>query len=269
MERVIKTKKDAEKYIFQPPYFAFLDVLGFKSLVKNNSHKTLVKLYKELIRYPVTAYNVSIENEQKEIEKTLGEKFNPTGLRLVNISDSIMLWTSNNREHSLFELIYTVKLLMAAAFIKGIPLRGTIVMGDIEVMEQENNLSIIGKGLVHAYSREEDQQWSGCIVDNGIFTFLRSFNREFMQLDKPLRIEKYKDLIIETDVPLKEDKTIKSYVVNWADNLNLSDKDIYKSFGKFKKRLKESEIQKNKTEIIIANTISFNKYVKSLHYEYY
>lgn len=127
----VKTKEDYDNFFFKQPYFAFLDILGFKSLVNNNSHKTLVELYKTLVSFPVTFYNDFHEKEQKQLEEKFGERFDATGLRLVNISDSIMLWTSNSKENSLIELLFAVKLLMSTSMSVGIPLRGAVVMGDI------------------------------------------------------------------------------------------------------------------------------------------
>ena len=91
-------------FFFKKPFFALLDILSFKGLVRNNDHKSLVELYKALVAFPVAFYNDFRDNEQKRLEKIFGEKFNPTGLRLVNISDSIMLWTKNSKEDSLIEL---------------------------------------------------------------------------------------------------------------------------------------------------------------------
>jgi len=264
IEPVIETKEDCDKYIYNIPYFAFLDILGFKALVKNNSHNTLIELYKKLVSFPVTFYNDFHSNEQKQLEEKLGEKFYPTGLRLVNISDSIMLWTSNCREKTLIELLFAVKLLMSTAIKTGIPLRGTVVMGSIEVLEQQGSLSIVGRGLVHAYSTEKMQEWSGCIIDKGIFRFLRSLNKVVLQKDTPLRVEKLNNLIIETNVPLKNGKVVKSYVINWVNKMELTENDIYNSFAKFNKRDKEDKKQKNEVERKIANTISFYKSVQSL-----
>lgn len=262
-ERILETKEDFDNFIFKTPYFAFLDILGFSKLVKNNDHKTLINLYKSLVSFPVTFYDEFHAKDQKQVEEKLGEKFIPTELRLVNISDSIMLWTNNSNQQSLIELLFAVKLLMSTSMTVGIPLRGAVVMGNIEVLEQKRGLSIVGKGLVHAYEIENKQMWSGCIVDKGIFTFLRSFDKIVMRHEDPLQVEKMDNLIIETDVPLKE-TTFKSFVVNWVDDIKLTEEEIIQSFAKFNKRLNEDGKLKADIERKIANTISFYKYVQSL-----
>lgn len=268
MERILETKEDFDDFIFNPPYFAFLDILGFKALVKNNDHKILVELYENLFSFPVTFYNNFINNEQKNLEERFGQNFNPSGLRLVNISDSIVFWTKNSREQSLIELLYAIKLLMSVSMKLGIPLRGAVVMGDIEVIEKNGKISIIGKGLVHAYELEKKQKWSGCMIDNGIFTFLKSFQREIIKKDGPLRIEKLKRLIVKAEVPIEEDKidkTIKRFVINWADNLKMTNEEIYDSFAKFKKREREDEKRKEDVEKKIQNSISFYSLVTKMN----
>lgn len=263
MERILENKEDFDNFIFKTPYFAFLDILGFSRLVRNNDHKTLVELYKALVTFPVTFYDDFHHNEQKQLEEKLGEKFNQTGVRLVNISDSIMLWTNNSKEQSLIELLFAVKLLMSTSMSIGIPLRGSVVMGDIEVLEQKRSLSIVGRGLVHAYEMEKIQKWSGCMIDNGIFTFLKSFQKVVMQREPPLCVEKLNRLIVEAEVPLNE-KTVKRYVINWADNMKMTDEEIRNSFAKFKKREKEDGKYTGEIERKIVNTISFYKFVQSL-----
>lgn len=75
-----------------------------------------------------------------------------------------------------------------------------------------------------------------------------------MDRGEALRVEKFDSLVVESEVPLK-DKIVKRYVVNWADNLKMTEDDIYKSFAKFNKRKNEDEKQKEDIETKIANTI--------------
>ena len=262
MERILETKEDFDDFIFRTPYFAFLDILGFKALVKNNDHNTLVELYQKLVTFPITFYNDFKANEQKRLEEKLGVKFISAGLRLVNISDSIVLWTNNSKEQSLIELLFAVKLLMSISMTFGIPLRGAVVKGDIEVLEQKGNISIIGKGLVHAYEIEKKQKWSGCMIDSGIFTFLKSFQRVILQKNTLPHIEKLNRLVVKFEVPLKDKKTVNSYVINWADNLKMTKEEIYDSFAKFKKRENEDKKLRKDIEEKIINTINFYKSVQ-------
>lgn len=255
-ERIIKTKEDADSVFWSKPYFAFLDIMGFRELVKNNSHQDLVDLYKRLVNFQVEFYENYHEEEQKQRAERLGEYFEPSGLRLVNISDSIMLWTKNSKENSLIELASAVKLLMSISMSIGIPLRGAIVKGDIEILEKENSLSIIGRGLVHAYETEGKQNWSGCSIDNGIFTYLRSIQNVILNRPGPHRFEKLDSLFVETEIPFK-DKPRKGFVINWADNTEFTEEQIRESFANYNKRINEPEHITKSIELKIENTIKF------------
>jgi hypothetical protein len=254
--RVIETKADADEVFWNKPYFAFLDILGFRELVKNNSHEYLVEIYKSVVKFPVDFYTNLHESEQTAKKEKYGEGFNPTGLRLVSISDSIMIWTDNCKESTLFELIVAVKTLMIASFSLGIPLRGSIVMGDVEIIESDGSLSIVGKGLVHAYESEARQNWAGCTIDKGIFRYLKSFQEVVMKNDAPLRIESADYLFRETDIPMKGESR-KGYAINWAKNIDLSEEDIRKAFEAHSKRIKETPEIKAKIDEKVENTLKF------------
>jgi len=98
-------------------------------------------------------------------------EYKGTDIRIVNVSDSILLWTKDSKEETLIELLFVVNAIMSVAIQNGIPLRGSITKGDIEVVESEGFLSIVGKALVFAYEREKVQKWSGCIVSSNIITY--------------------------------------------------------------------------------------------------
>src|SRR5690349_21313806 len=123
-EIVVDTKEKSDKVFFGQSFVAFLDILGFKSLVAYNSHDELVQIYQDLIVTTVSDIQ-RIENEVEESAKAqLGDQYEPVGMRLINVSDSIIIWTQNSRKDSLYNLILTVRNLLALSFKLGIPLRG-------------------------------------------------------------------------------------------------------------------------------------------------
>lgn len=246
----IETEQDAFEAFWKKPYFAFLDVLGFKNLVKKNSHSELVKIYMQVLMTPVEIYGKYYQNQQKAKEIKLSEYFTYTGLKYLNVSDSILLWTDNCKEQSLIDILNAVKFLMSTSLSLGVPLRGAIVMGDVEVIEKNGNLSLIGAGLVHAYELEGEQEWSGCIISNSIFSYLKSFQTKVMKNNSPLHVEKIPSLIVEYDVPLKVDKSRRAYVVNWAESLTLTEEEIRELFAKHNKG-------NDNTETKMLNTIQF------------
>lgn len=261
-DNVIRTKEDEERIFWNQPYFAFLDIMGFRELVRNNSHEVLVDLYKRLVNFQVEFYSNYHKEEQKARAERLGEYFEPTGLRLVNISDSIMVWTKNSKENNLIELISAVKLLMSLSISIGILLRVAIVKGDIEVLEYENSLSIIGRGLVNAYESEGRQNWSDCTVDTSIIRYLRRIQNVVIGKPGTARIEKLDSLIVETEIPIKNAETKQyelktGYAVNWADNTYYTEDQIVEAFAKYNKRQNETEKVKQSIDAKIENTLIF------------
>lgn len=259
-DNVIKTKEDSDKIFFDQRYFAFLDILGFKELVKNNNHTVLTELYKRLVNYQVEYYSQFTEINAKGEKARLKEYYDPTGLRLVNISDSIMFWTDNTKLNSLYEIVSAVKMIMSISMSVGIPLRGAIVKGDIEIFEKGKNLSVVGRGLVEAYEMEGQQNWSGCLIDERIFIWLNSINRVFLNKNSNISIEKADWLIKKHPVPFKikgEEFVKELFTVNWAEGSNKSEREIRESFSMHNKRIKETDEIKASIEKKIDNTIEY------------
>lgn len=254
---IIRTREDEDKYLFNTPIFGFLDILGFKQLVKNNDHKTLVSLYRKLISNQVRAYKSIASNLIKE-----------SSLQVVNISDSIIIWTKNSRESSFIELLFAVNSFMQVSIQIGIPLRGAVLMGDIEVIEEEKNLSIFGRALVDAYELESKQMWSGCYVYNNIFKFLQSIQENIVNRKDKIITEKLKSLIVETEIPMKKENkeftSVSGYVINWASGLTLTEEKIKESFSKYNKRKNEKGDVAKDTNIKIENTIKFYNSFKNI-----
>ena len=255
-EHIIRTKEDADRFFWRKNFFAFIDILGFKQLVTNNSHDELVTLYKSLVNFQVDFYKEYLKKEEELRKEKLGEFYEPSTLRLVNISDSILLWTSNTNEKSLIELSFAVKSLMRLSMEIGIPLRGSIVKGDIEIFENENTLSIVGLGLVKAYENESKQNWSGCTIEDGIFSYLRSIKNVVQQIPGPHKFDKLNSLFVKTEIPYKTG-TREGYVINWADQFDFDETKIITAFEAHKKRVNEDEKRKLKVDEIIENTLQF------------
>lgn len=265
-DNVILTKEDADRIFYGKRYFAFLDILGFRELVRNNNHSVLIELYKRIVNYQVEFYSKYSAEKAESEKKRLREYYDPTGLRLVNISDSIMLWTDNSKLSSLYEIVSAVKMIMSISMSAGIPLRGAIVKGDVEIFENEQSLSMVGRGLVDAYEMESIQQWSGCVIEESIFKWLNSINRVVANKKTNISLEKADWLVRRHSVPFKKGKeefTRDLFAVNWAEGSNQTEEDIRNSFSMHNKRAKEN---KNVTESIerkIENTLEFWRQHKS------
>ncbi len=261
-EEVIRTPEELEQRYFGQPFFAFIDILGFKGLVENNAHEDLGWLYERIVNLTVELYSDYYESESKEKEKKYSQAYKHVELELVNISDSILLWTKNSKPESLYQIVRAVRLLMTIGITIGIPLRGAIVKGDIEVMKKRGNISIIGRGLVDAYGMEGSQLWSGCVIEESIFTFLNSFNDVVLKRGPKIPLIKDEYLVKRYPVPLKDGSSKDYYIINWAKDSNFTEEEITASFEKHNKRLNESEKIKKSIEIKIQNTLEYFRLCK-------
>jgi hypothetical protein len=157
-------------------FVAFLDILGFKELVKNNSHSYLIEEFRKFLflnQYGLS--NGQINNNatnQDEIFNTDISKVN-----LISISDSIVLYTNDNTIDDFLCIIDAVSTLLNIGIKNGFPLRGGLTYGYFSAMLKENkslnfdysNQILLGKALVEAYIIESKQEWAGCIISDECF----------------------------------------------------------------------------------------------------
>ena len=257
MGKVLITKEEQDKFLFGTPVLAFLDILGFSDLVKHNAHSTVGHLYDTLVNNPVDLYNNFQSEESKSKVAELGENAQLSGLKIINVSDSIVMWTENSKQGSIVDLLYAVKLLMTVSMKLGVPLRGAVTMGDFHVFEKNGSVSIVGRPLVFAAEIEKIQKWSGCIVDKGIFTYLRSFEEVVMGRGNPPAIEKMTNLVVPYD-SLPIDRPDKSgYAINWTMDKDITEETIRNSFSAYNKRTNTDTKIQESTDMKIKNTIDF------------
>lgn len=258
MDNVIDTKEKGDKAFFSDRFVAFLDVLGFGRLVYKNDHQTLKFIYETLINEPINSYNRFKSMEVEQQKREYGEYFEPVGLRVVNISNSILLWTDNSKQIALIELLYAVKLFLSISMKLGVPLRGAVSKGKIEVYENNGSISVVGRPIVQAVDYEKRQKWSGCIVEYGIVNYLRSFEKVVLQRSTPPLIDRVPNLLVPyTDVPI-DGLNKNGFAVNWYSD-DLTEEKIKKSFEAYNKGPVEGD-----NIIKVDNTIKFYNYCKGL-----
>lgn len=234
-------------------YVAFLDILGFKDFVENNSHKDLIENFEFIIDKVFSVYIGSYNNP--EIGKMGNKQFE---IEVLFISDSIILWTKNEFQGSFVKLLQIVSDLIAFSFRTGLPLRGGISFGELHTHKNFNNTTVIGKGLINAYKIEESQNWAGCIVDK---IAIDEFNRQNDLLPKLKKIT-YEDLVSEAkileeyEVPLKTGKIEKRIVINWKTNTNIS-KYISEDYIRNSFSMHNKNVDDWRVETIIKNTINY------------
>ncbi|QMV40071.1 hypothetical protein [Cohnella cholangitidis] len=228
-------------------YIAFLDILGFKSIVENNTHERLTQIYND--------FSTRLSNQEKFFE-SIGEMFisetdSPKQVHSVIISDSIIIWTATDTPENFCMLVMAVQFLVISSFEEGIPLRGTINRGDLTIYNSDKGIQVFGKALTEAYSFESIIQLSGCVVTDSCmrYVFERCGNNIL------LNIMLKNNSLFEYSVPKKSGKVKNHYIVNWVTSVTKEEK-ILASFSQHDKTTDDWSIQ-----LKINNTIEFMRYV--------
>lgn len=249
-------------------FIAFVDILGFKDLVKNNSHQRLVELYEKLFT-PNVATGLA-RGKFKIIDK--GEKkywepdYAKININSLIISDSIILWTDNNSMTSFIDITTSLRTLLNHSFVLGFPLRGALVEGDLTILKgtfnsgKDNTFNtLIGNGLVEAYKLEGEQNWSGCVIEDKCIELYNNYVRQFFETNSDLANLDYlieKKILLKYKVPFKAGIIKEHYVIDWVNLGNKSiltdDLNVRNRFAEFKKNIDDWRV-----ENIIENTLKF------------
>ena len=239
-------------------FVAFLDILGFKDLVENNSIDSLQTIYEKSIK---KAYKFSKEIWDEVAEKESIDNYHIDSLI---ISDSVIFWSEKDDFNSYTHLIITVQFFMYTSFKEGIPLRGAIVYDELErlkltVSDKDSFQTpiIFGKALTRAYIHESKQNWSGCIISEECIQKLKKVTP---QGDDVLSVEKLiNGKVIGTfNVPFKSGKVKEYYTVIWSnarDNDVINPDDVRVAFGKHNKQIEDWDV-----EMKIKHTAEFIRY---------
>jgi len=244
-------------------FVAFLDILGFKELVKNNSHSYLVEKFKKFLflnQYGLSNGKInSNATNQDELFNTDISKVN-----LISISDSIVLYTDDNTIDDFLHIIDAVSTLLNIGIKNGFPLRGELSSGYFSAILKENksldfdysNQILLGKALVEAYTIESKQEWAGCIISDKCFQI-------FEEKVDNLKLKYYKNnyKIINYNVPIKGTNT-EQYVVNWVKDSTINNNQVKEAFQKHNKIINDNVKTK------IKNTLDFFNYIYKNHYFY-
>lgn len=110
-------------------YIAFLDILGFKDLIKNNTTEEVFALFSQFPLY----LQLNLANHETTIDgnQRLVPDVSKTRINSNIISDSIVLWTNDDDQNSFFELVECLQSFLTFCHTRPhIFLRGAITYGD-------------------------------------------------------------------------------------------------------------------------------------------
>lgn len=176
------------------------------------------------------------------------EAINIENPKVVQISDTFIVYVGNNETPQLIEFLWNVHHMLFYSMQYGYPLRGSVSTGEL-LVGRENEI-IIGKTILEAFELEKRQKWFGASICNSLQELIETRNI----------ISELYPLIIEYKVPMKSNNVERpKYAINHiADFANYIEPNFFKK--NYLDNLKEDE--KNEKIIIkIENTKKFLKFV--------
>jgi hypothetical protein len=165
-------------------YLAYFDLMGFKEFIKNNEDDVIVKRMGQIFRD--IEISLGQGKYQNPIDGVIVADVSMSKLNLLNISDSIIIWTNDCDILSLKELINVAYEFNWRQIGYNFPLRGVILKGKIkEVTGRKVNSEggsysvqcLYGEGIVNANLKAESQNWAGTIIDQSIIDDLKRFEQ--------------------------------------------------------------------------------------------
>jgi hypothetical protein len=197
-------------------YVAFLDVLGFKEMVRKEKLREKLENF-----FKITKENFKIiEAAKKEIRKFI-------------LSDSIILVVEiDNDSFGNFEkLLRAIKNLQADLALEDIWLRGAVSYGDVHLSDSGDEEKIIyGDGYIRAFELENKAIYPRVIIDPRIVSLLKKTRTSFLDdysclIRDPNDAERYP--IKNTEIESLDN----DLVFAMPSDRNSPDDDLFISYG--------------------------------------
>lgn len=174
-------------------YVCFLDIMGFKDMVARHPHEIVLERM-EIFLDVVKKWEKTGNDAKKD--EVLSSIFPNSEIRVATFSDSILLITKGNDTRDLTHLLLVIKLLISDCLKMPIPIKGAISKG-LMTANFEKSL-FFGKPLIQAYELQEELNYYGVIADRYV--------EEDLELEENRVSEKYYNLVLRTETPLKSGK---------------------------------------------------------------
>ena len=154
-------------------FVCFLDIMGFKNMIDTKPHEDVKKMMEEVSRL-----RQHIINQNKVIKKDETYSiYKNSDIQLVSFSDSIILFTNEDKPADFLLLTYATRKILFEAARLGIPIKGAISYGYITA-DFENSI-FLGRPIVDAYLLQEELFYYGVILDHKAETFYKKNLKEF------------------------------------------------------------------------------------------
>ncbi|NLC47428.1 MAG: hypothetical protein GX766_09850 [Firmicutes bacterium] len=193
---------------------AFLDILGFKDMVKEIPLEELVKKYEYVVGQVTDIFNYNYLVSEGLKSRSIFPN-HPIGKPYCTkyiFSDSIILFQNGDTSECCLKLLLHAWKITQIFLVMGFPIRGAITHGEIYI----NNIQkiFVGKALTAAHSLEQSQDWIGVSIDNTVL-------EAYPDLAKLLKNQDsiFYHVFFEYDVPLKDNTVKRMHTLNWRWNM--------------------------------------------------
>ena len=176
-------------------YVAFLDILGFKNIMKTLSQENAINYITDFSALVYSVFQKNYDNVKGHI-----------------VSDSVILYTNDSKDKSLISLIEIVNEICQMEFsVHGILIRGAIAKGEFDRIPAQglSNLQknlIVGQAYIEAYLLENTVKNIGISITREVYQDLENvdFNADITE-EKIANEIHYIFRYITSDFLLKKD----------------------------------------------------------------
>lgn len=185
-------------------YVGIVDIMGFKDMLSRLSHNEVYELMKK------TSKSVSSVQSVFSVDYESDANFD-INVTMMLYSDSIMIYSRDDHQHSLENLIASISTLSESLFSDGIPHKGAIAFGQM-TLDFDNSI-FFGQPLVDAYLLQEELKFYGIAVHGSVEKNEDVFDDEsIIEYNCPFKTGSAKHLTIAPGVSLSEEFDEKTIV---------------------------------------------------------
>ena len=191
---------------------AFLDVLGFSSLIEKS---TLEEIYDKYSIFINDAKNATFFQNENDLLKRTNFEFGKF------ISDSLILISNPVDDiHNVNNFLMAVSHILSLGFKSHFPLRGSIGLSDV-ILDDERGI-VLSKELPFLLKEEKSQDWVGCsILEDALDIVMNSVGGSDYRnsiINTPCK----SNLIQYYEIPYKDGAKL-GFAINYAYSLNDTD----------------------------------------------
>jgi hypothetical protein len=155
--------------------------MGFQDLVSRNTHQVVLEKLETISSWVTRIKEVN----KKEIIK---KDFKGEELKPFIFSDSIVIFTTTNTEHSAKLLLFACNFLFRNCISNNIPIKGAIAHGNITVDEDKS--IFFGQPIIDSYNLHNQIKYYGTVLHHSAEKRLTEFKKGFR--DFPTLLKKIK-----------------------------------------------------------------------------